>query len=509
MAVRNILVDERPPGVPIDTPQSAVHLSLSCQPPSETWQAIFLVVRQSSLEGRDDRVVLTIGDAAARRLPCVAELTPRRGCTRQAWPRFSFLSESMTQDTPVVPYPVSAHDGPTSSRSASSSPTTETYQGIEAFRTIANEWNDLWDRTEICAPTVRFETIELFVNTFGDPSQLLGVVVRDGDRLVAGIPLVRSVVGKVLPIHRLPANCWSHNGDLLLDAQIADSDSVLEQLAEGLRQAGVRWLALDDVPYESGPWQGFRSVLARRGAEQYLARQHAVGVIDTLGHWSDYEAAWSSKFRTNVRRSINRLNRLGEVEFRRHQNPAPHEVEQLMNQGFVIEDRSWKGEQGTSVLRTDGMKQYMIEEARRMAAAGFLEIWLLLLDNKPIAFEYAHLAKRIGYAHKIAFDPDYRASSPGKLLTRHRLRSASEDPKCDLVNTLGVMCPLKAKWSTRTYFVGRLYASLGDPLPNALLSGLSQLRSLARRLRPPEEAPNFAPASRSYLNSVDREPISL
>ena len=92
---------------------------------------------------------------------------------------------------------------------------------------------------------------------------------------------------------------------------------------------------------------------------------------------------------------------------------------------------------------------------------------------------------------------------------RFRLQAAHDDADCDLVNTLGVMCPLKAKWSTRTYFVGRLYASLGGTLPNALVNGLSFVRSAMHHVRPPEPPPNFAPASRGYLDAVDKEPICL
>ena len=100
----------------------------------------------------------------------------------------------MTQTSSSSEPSLTSHVGETSTNRSvpPSSVTTEVHHGLDAFHRIAEAWNDLWDRTELSPPTVRYEAIELWTRTFGDPRQLTIVVVKDGEQLVAGIPLIRS-----------------------------------------------------------------------------------------------------------------------------------------------------------------------------------------------------------------------------------------------------------------------------------------------------------------------------
>ena len=104
----------------------------------------------------------------------------------------------------------------------------------------------------------------------------------------------------------------------------------------------------------------------------------------------------------------------GELEVQ-HISEDVEELAEILQECFELEDRSWKGASGGSVLRTPGMIEFMTQEARLVADLGVLDLWLLKLDGKLIAFSYCHLSRGTCFMHKISFDPDFQDLAPGRL----------------------------------------------------------------------------------------------
>ncbi len=64
-----------------------------------------------------------------------------------------------------------------------------------------------------------------------------------------------------------------------------------------------------------------------------------------------------------------------------------NEIEELLATGFAIEDRSWKGAAGTSVLKNPHVYQFYLDQAKQLARDGQLELVFLNFQGQPIAFE--------------------------------------------------------------------------------------------------------------------------
>jgi len=383
--------------------------------------------------------------------------------------------------------------------------------GIDQFQTHADDWNDLWQRSFTAQPTVRAEGIENWMKHFGQGAPLVTFVVESEGRFLAALPLIRSKLRGIYTCYELPVNCWANSGDLLLDRE-ADTTWVLESLVQGLIDSSVSLLFLEEVSLDSPQWVEFQAVLRRGKHEARVANAASVGLVDVLHDWNRYQASWSGNHRNAIRRSHRRLCEQGEVSVERHRNVSGQQLQRFMQQAFDIEDRSWKGEAGTSVHRTSGMFDYMVEEAQLVARHGFLDLWFLQLDGVPIAFEYCHYAKGTCFSHKIGYDPKYRRLGPGRLLRYFQLQEYHGDPNCQLLDTLGFLCDSKAKWATRTARVGKIVASVGSPL-NALLV---QAYALASKVRGPSETsilPNLGAASClegiAWKDSPSKRPSSV
>ncbi|MEQ8789558.1 MAG: GNAT family N-acetyltransferase [Pirellulaceae bacterium] len=353
---------------------------------------------------------------------------------------------------------------------------------LDELRRESVAWDDLWRRTQSAMPTAQAELIAQWVEHFAPQQRFAAAVVEDEQgRMAAALPLIGVTVGRVLEVGQLPSNCWSPGGDLLVDSR-ADADAALEVLAAGLPQLPWPLLWLDEVEWNGPLWYAFRQAAWHADRDYSTHHQFDVGVIDIDHDWPAYEARWSGNHRRSVRVGLRRLEEEGDVQFEAVHYPRREDLESLLREGFEVEDRSWKGAEGSSVLKSPGMFEFFLRQAQSLAERGQLELYLLRLDGRPIAFEYCYVAGGVCYSHKLGYDQQYARCAPGLVLRKMQLEQLFADDDRGTFNTLGILCETKAKWSTRAYSVGRLVVSTGHELSPLLMHAYRGWRYLSPRL---------------------------
>ena len=148
------------------------------------------------------------------------------------------------------------------------------------------------------------------------------------------------------------------------------------------------------------------------------------------------------------------------------------------------------------------MLDYFVEEATNLYNSGMLDLWLLKLDGRVIAFEYCAVAKGVVFSNKISFDPEYSKYSPGNVLRFHQHEFYQQDQQTRLFDMMGITCKNKAKWATRTYETSNLVVS------NGALGKLAL--SLGQWLKPPTTEPEPIPSlgATGYLQAGTPMPLS-
>jgi CelD/BcsL family acetyltransferase involved in cellulose biosynthesis len=154
----------------------------------------------------------------------------------------------------------------------------------------------------------------------------------------------------------------------------------------------------------------------------------------------------------------------------------PADVDKLVRTAFEVEDRSWKGAEGTSVLKNDGMLPFFQRQARLLAAQGQLEIVMLEHEGTPIASIYVWAAKGIRFTAKVGYDEAFRAFGPGQYLMMRYLERLHADPDCRVVDYWGPLMQWSLDWSTRVYTTARLVAAPPRLHSRGLLYAYSRLR---------------------------------
>jgi CelD/BcsL family acetyltransferase involved in cellulose biosynthesis len=337
-----------------------------------------------------------------------------------------------------------------------------------ALRCAAEDWDDLWRRSEATLPGLRAELLAQWLEHFAPGKAFRALVVADAQRWLAALPLVSRRVGGWLWAGGLPINDWANAGDMLLDPA-APAEEVLELLVSALGQLPWRLLWLDEVPSQSVRWSAFRQILARHALPTHLRPCFVVARIHVGGDWESYRRSWSRKHRQKMSWAQRRLATSGELCHRVLRNLPPEAVETWLRRGFELEDAGWKRNRGASVLRTPGMFGFFLRQAQQLAAWQQLELHFLDWNARPIAFACGQVAKGAYHSWKTAYEPDYRAYSPGQLLRYFMLREFFSSGRYQAMDCLGPLTPAHAAWRPDAYAVARLAVGIG-PCGKALLT---------------------------------------
>ncbi len=239
--------------------------------------------------------------------------------------------------------------------------------------------------------------------------------------------------------------------------------------------------------------------------------QFRVGLIDIGREWAGYEAAWSGNHRRALRKTRRKAEAGGAFEMRRHRDIAPRDVASLLEEFCEVEDRSWKGQEGTSILRTPRMFEFFRRQAEQLAEWGQIEMFFLRQNGQAIAAEFGYAAKDVYHSHKIGYDARFRDVGPGHLLRGDQLEDFFQEGRYRHVDLLGVLGEANAKWATRGYEVDRLLIGSGSWLSSAAAAGLDAARLVKRRLTR-GSAPTYEggqPGAAGYVPEVELDSALL
>jgi CelD/BcsL family acetyltransferase involved in cellulose biosynthesis len=337
---------------------------------------------------------------------------------------------------------------------------------IDEFRTAAPSWDNLWWRSEVTIPTARAELLAQWVEQFAPQADFHALAVENQGKWVAAMLMVRVKIGRVLDVGAMPVNAWAPGGGLLLDAN-TETDVALDILVAAIRGFPWQWLWLDDVPLNALSWKAFQRAISRAGMASDILERYQVGLIKIDRNWEACRKHWSRSHRQSMAKAARRLAKEGDVDFQMYSMLRPEEVEPLLHKGFEVEDRSWKGEAGSSVFKR-GMFGILVQQAKQLAKWGQLELSFLELNARPIAFSYGFNAKGVHHPNKIAYDPEYAHFSPGQLLFYHILERLYHDPERRAIDCSGEMSEATSRWRPTTYTIGQLVVA-----PRRLLGRMS------------------------------------
>jgi CelD/BcsL family acetyltransferase involved in cellulose biosynthesis len=216
---------------------------------------------------------------------------------------------------------------------------------------------------------------------------------------------------------------------------------------------------LNTLPSDSPTATGLVRELKQRGWTHALHTQPRL-VVALPGTWEAYRNQLSSKERGKLGYYARRLERKHRLRIRKCSDPA--RLSQDLDCLFRLHQKRWtaRGEAGS--FSSAARRQFYEEVARLFLARSWLEFWVLELDGRAAAAQFAFRYLDTAYSLQEGFDPEDAQDSVGYVLRGHVLQQliAGGIRRYDF---LAGMDPVKLRWNPerRSYLNIHLARPLG------------------------------------------------
>jgi hypothetical protein len=128
----------------------------------------------------------------------------------------------------------------------------------------------------------------------------------------------------------------------------------------------------------------------------------------------------SKGFKQNLRTAHNKLDP-GQVTFEVARTES--DLTRLLPEFLRVESSGWKGEAGSSALKTPPLNMFLRQLISQFGPSGRCEIHLMRLLTEPIATLFGIVADGIWYIFRIGYSEAHHMVSPGHLIIENLLRT--------------------------------------------------------------------------------------
>ncbi len=286
---------------------------------------------------------------------------------------------------------------------------------------------------------------EQWWTAFGVPGELCTVVLEEYGEVRGVFPCGAGTE----PASRTTVNSLTNDHSFYFDflVQPESRDRVMAMFVRLLQvRKSKSIMRFDELANDGANGALFSKTLRRRGYPVHDYAEPWAPWVDLQSSWETYESGLHSKLRNNLKKGRRRAEREGTLAFEVVQD-SPR-LEELLSQAFDVEDKSWKGEEGTSMKSDARVEQFYRRVARWGIREGKFYLFTLRMNGQLIAFDFCLTGDRTMFALKTGYDQSVAARfSPGNLMRHEVLRFLFSRREFDRYNFLGPCYPWKLEWN--------------------------------------------------------------
>ena len=286
-------------------------------------------------------------------------------------------------------------------------------------------WNALWPQTRNATFFQSFDWLETYWRHFGANQRLRVIMVFDGAHPVGIMPLVvRTESTRVGRLRMLtyPLHDWGTFYGPIGPGPSATMLLALRHVRETARDwdlLDLRWIDQDGCDYSRTP-----TAMRLAGFHPHRQAWNRAAVVDLQGTWDAYWQGQPKRWRRDVDRVTQRLAGQGDLRLVRYrpEGAACGDGDprwDLYDACADLAQKSWQGESidGTTLCHPS-VAQYLRDAHAAAARIGNLDLNLLTLSGRPIAFAYNYCCHGRVCGLRKGFDPQFAHFRPGIVLQR-------------------------------------------------------------------------------------------
>jgi len=296
-------------------------------------------------------------------------------------------------------------------------------RSMDELEQAREQWHDVYEDSGMKLPVLTYEYVKQWYECFASPKDVRVFRVMEGDKIIGFLPMV----------------VRTREGVRVLTNQTNDHCFYGEALVRRGYEEVFRKKLLDEILEESG-WDVLHHIFGYSFSAVYplfpeslLAegkRRWKMNVQPTYTIVLDktcdeyFHKDLSSNMRHMLKQKKNRLKKAGPHRFLHFQGD---EAVEKWQDFLRIEDSGWKGQNGTSILKTTPeYRKYYDGLIRILSSTRDLHLYFLELDQKYIAAAVGYTAGDVFQYLKIGYDEEYQALSPSNMLFMHLMEDIQE-----------------------------------------------------------------------------------
>jgi len=300
------------------------------------------------------------------------------------------------------------------------------YKQLEEIKT---DWNDMLKNSINNHIYLTWEWLSCWWKHFGKGREMRVLCLKDESDFIAIAPLMCSkykipLFGNVVKIEFIGSPESDYNSLILKNRNSEYLELFLDYLVSNYSDWNI--LELRDIPEEF-----ISSDLKHKIFNEFMKYPLKYKVIDICPYlilpnsFDDYKKMMGRKRVKNIERRERRLQELGKLEIKTHENFDS--LEKAMNVFYKLHQKRWvqKGEEG--VFAKKKFRIFHLDLAKRFEKNGWLDLNFLTLNEKPIATMYSFDYYNKKYLYLSGFDPEYSKFSPGNLLEISTIEKSFEN----------------------------------------------------------------------------------
>jgi CelD/BcsL family acetyltransferase involved in cellulose biosynthesis len=327
---------------------------------------------------------------------------------------------------------------------------------LNQFQQLREEWNSLLCSSRANCVFLRHEWLFTWWKHLADDRVLFILTARDDGKLVGVLPLALRGPQYARMVPRVLEFLGSGLiGSDYLDAIVSPGreDDVFSGLSEYLHANGLV-LHLTQLKRGSSVAMGLMEHLNSRQWSVAETKINVCPFIDLSAQtWQAYLATLSSSQRYNFNRRLRNLEKSGMLEFNRVDSPG--EAGQGLKTVVSLHHSRWGSSGASEAFQTDATVAFHQEFVQLAAENGWLRIFILSLDNAPVAALYGLRYGSTFYFYQSGFDPGYSKQSVGLVMMGLAIKSAIEEGAGEY-DFLHGSEDYKFHWTTRVRELGRI-----------------------------------------------------
>lgn len=285
----------------------------------------------------------------------------------------------------------------------------EVIRDFSKFQGMRAEWNALLEQSGTQNPFLRHEWLTAWWKGYGKDKKLFVICCREDDRLVGAAPFMEyktRFLGIDQEIVGFMANHWSRL-DLVVDSR---QEQCLEHILNAI-VSSKKIVVLAEIDAASGNLATLKDILRSRKVRHCVdTKQHTF--MELAGSWEEYLGKQSKNFRSDHKKKIKRLEKIGKVSLEVEGRPTEHVLEEM---GSVASE-SWQSKQGVNIVtQPQGYSFYRALGSQNTDVTA-LDFSVLKAGAEPVAYLVGLRQDRQYFAFDTAYRKEFERFSPGMLL---------------------------------------------------------------------------------------------